>query len=131
MTQSLAEALGALMAEKIAGVRGEMDGLMRIREVPTLADRDAIPLSHRTDGMWVKVADPDSIWSLTGGISNEYWVDKFPLDSIPGGAPTSVLLSHLSPQVSAFFVAKADFDAAIATLNAARRQDRRRKLLDL
>jgi len=127
MSPNLAETLGTVMAEKIAAVRDEMDGLMKIRDVATIHDRDAIPPAQRREGMWVKVADPDSIWSLVGGIGNEHWVDKFPLDSIPGGAPTQVLLSHLSPQVKAFFVDRADFDAALARLD---RQTRRRKLLD-
>ncbi len=128
MTQSLADALGALMAEKIAAVRGDMDGLLKIREVPTLYDRDAIPASERVEGMWVKVVDPDSPWSLSGGIGNDNWGDRFPLDSVPGGAPTQVLLSHLSPQVKGFFVSQ---DQLTAMQTEAARSARRRSLLNL
>lgn len=128
MPQSLAEALAEAMALKITAVRGEMDGLLKIKEVPTLFDRDAIPLAQRSEGMWVKVINPDSIWSLVGGLDNDFWVDKFPLDSVPGGAPTQILLSHLSEQVRRYFVPRADMEAALAQ---AQRKTRRRTLLEL
>lgn len=39
----------------------------------TLVDRDAIPTSLRSDGMWVSVAETGVVYYLNGGITNADW----------------------------------------------------------
>lgn len=61
------------------------------KAVQTIADRDAIPLERRENGMLCAVLENDTVYQLKGGIDNAFWTI---FTTGAGGATTAADLSY-------------------------------------